>query len=175
MSVPPAVTAETGFRRRVLIVDDDRDFADSTADLLALQGFEVLPVYETSAARRAVATFPAAVALIDVRLGTGSGIELVRGLKENNSGVTCVMMTAFASTESVIEALHLGAYDYLRKPFHPEDLLATLNRIFERLGLESDKARAEQALRDSERRFRDLIDASVQGVFIHRAWIEASR
>ena len=64
------------------------------------------------------------------------------------------MMTAFASTESVIEALHLGAYDYLRKPFHPEDLLATLNRIFERLGLESDKARAEQALRDSERRFR---------------------
>jgi diguanylate cyclase (GGDEF)-like protein/PAS domain S-box-containing protein len=169
MSVP-AVTAELGFRRRVLIVDDDRDFADSTADLLVMQGFEVLPVYDTGAARRAVDSFPADVALIDVRLGTGSGIHLVRGLKETNPGVTCVMMTAFASTESAIEALHLGAYDYLRKPFHPEDLLATLNRIFERLELESDKTRAEEALRDSERRFRDLIDASVQGVFIHRAW-----
>ena len=169
MSVP-AVVAELGFRRRVLIVDDDRDFADSTADLLALQGFEVLPAYETGAARRAVRTFPADVALIDVRLGTGSGIDLVRELKKTNPGVTCVMMTAFASTESAIEALHLGAYDYLRKPFHPEDLLATLNRIFERLDLETDKAHTEDALRDSERRFRDLIDASVQGVFIHRAW-----
>jgi diguanylate cyclase (GGDEF)-like protein/PAS domain S-box-containing protein len=165
-----AVAAELGFRRRVLIVDDDRDFADSTADLLALQGFEVLPAYDTAAARRAIDTFPADVALIDVRLGTGSGIHLVRRLKESNPGITCVMMTAFASTESAIEALHLGAYDYLRKPFHPEDLLATLNRIFERLELETDKARTEQALRDSERRFRDLIDASVQGVFIHRAW-----
>jgi diguanylate cyclase (GGDEF)-like protein/PAS domain S-box-containing protein len=169
MSVP-AVTAELGFRRRVLIVDDDRDFADSTADLLALQGFEVLPAYETSAARRAVGSFLADVALIDVRLGTGSGIDLIRELKKSNPGVTCVMMTAFASTESAIEALHLGAYDYLRKPFHPEDLLATLNRIFERIELETDKTRAEQALRDSERRFRDLIDSSVQGVFIHRAW-----
>ncbi len=170
MSVP-AVTAEMGFRRRVLVVDDDRDFADSTADLLALQSFEVLPVYDTGAATRAVANFPADVALIDVRLGTGSGIALVKGLKDALPGVTCVMMTAFASTESAIEALHLGAYDYLRKPFHPEDLLATLNRIFERLELASDKERAEEALRDSERRFRDLIDASVQGVFIHRAWV----
>lgn len=169
MSVP-AVSAELGFRRRVLIVDDDRDFADSTSDLLALQGFEVLPAYETGAARRAIGSFPADVALIDVRLGTGSGIDLVRELKKTNPGVTCVMMTAFASTESAIEALHLGAYDYLRKPFHPEDLLATLNRIFERLELETDKARTEDALRDSERRFRDLIDASVQGVFIHRGW-----
>jgi len=169
MSVP-AVTAELGFRRRVLIVDDDRDFAESTADLLALHGFEVLPIFDTGAALRAVDTFSADVALIDVRLGTGSGIDLVRVLKESNPGVTCVMMTAFASTDSAIEALHLGAYDYLRKPFHPEDLLATLNRIFERLELETDKTRAEEALRDSERRFRDLIDASVQGVFIHRAW-----
>ena len=97
MSVP-AATAEMGFRRRVLVVDDDRDFADSTADLLTLQGFEVLPVYDTSAATRAVTSFPADVALIDVRLGTGSGIELVRGLKGALPGVTCVMMTAFAST-----------------------------------------------------------------------------
>ena len=169
MSVP-AETAALGFRRRVLIVDDDQDFADSTADLLALQGFEVLPVYETGAARRAVDSFAADVALIDVRLGTGSGINLVRALKEADAGVTCVMMTAFASTESAIEALHLGAYDYLRKPFHPQDLLATLNRIFERLELESDKAKTEEALRDSERRFRDLIDASVQGVVIHKDW-----
>ena len=166
----PAVTAELGFRRRVLIVDDDRDFADSTADLLALQGFEVFPVYETSAVQRAVDCFPADVALIDVRLGTGSGIDLVRGLKKTSPAVRCVMMTAFASTESAIEALHLGAYDYLRKPFHPEDLLATLNRIFERRELETGKEKAEEALRNSELRFRDLIDASVQGVFIHRAW-----
>jgi len=169
MSVP-AVTAELSFRRRVLIVDDDRDFADSTADLLALQGYDVLPAYEPGSARRAVGSFLADVALIDVRLGIGSGIDLIRELKKTNPGVTCVMMTAFASTESAIEALHLGAYDYLRKPFHPEDLLATLNRIFQRIELESDKARAEQALRDSELRFRDLIDSSVQGVFIHRAW-----
>jgi diguanylate cyclase (GGDEF)-like protein/PAS domain S-box-containing protein len=169
MSVP-ALRSGLGASRRVLIVDDDRDFADSTADLLSLEGFEVLPVYDVGSATRSIQSFDADVALIDVRLGSTNGINLIAALKEVHPGTTCVMMTAFASTESAIEALKTGAYDYLRKPFHPSDLLATLNRVFERLDLESDKARAEEALRASERRFRDLIDASVQGVYIHRDW-----
>ena len=137
-------------QRRVLIVDDDRDFADSVADLLALEGYEVCPAYTVREAEATVQGFPARVALIDVRLGTTDGVDLISRLKGVRPDITCVMMTAYASTDSAIAALKTGAYDYLRKPFHPGELLASLGRAFERMDLEQEKSSVQEALRRYE-------------------------
>ncbi|MDX1431586.1 MAG: EAL domain-containing protein [Gammaproteobacteria bacterium] len=149
MSAAASNTA-AALHRRVLIVDDDRDFADSIADLLALEGYEVCPAYAVREAEAAIEGFPARVALIDVRLGTTDGVDLVARLKAIRPEITCVMMTAYASTDSAIAALKTGAYDYLRKPFHPGELLASLGRAFERMDLEHEKSRAREALRRYE-------------------------
>jgi PAS domain S-box-containing protein len=133
--------------RRVLIVDDDRDFADSLCNLLALEGYEVEVAYSTAEALGAIDRFMFEVALIDIRLGDQDGLALVSEFQQRRKDVMCVIITAYASVDTAIQALQKGAYDFLCKPFYPEDLTATLGRCFERLALTRGREAAEHTLR----------------------------
>jgi DNA-binding NtrC family response regulator len=132
--------------RHVLIIDDDRDFASSLRNLLMLEGYDVEVAYNVAAALDALDRFKVEVALIDIRLGDHDGLGLLGELRQRREDIICVIMTAYASVESAIEALQRGAYDFLCKPFYPEDLVATLERCFERLALARGREAAEHAL-----------------------------
>jgi PAS domain S-box-containing protein len=133
--------------RRVLVVDDETDFVETLADILASRGYQAVSAQSTEAALRQCAAARPQVALIDIRLGRASGLDLLRALREAVPGLVFVMMTAYADVETAVQALSEGAHHYLRKPIDPRDLLATLDRCFERVRLEEDKAAAEAALR----------------------------
>lgn len=137
--------------RTLLIVDDDTDFAASLAGLLQLEGYRVFQAHDGETALGQIDRQSVSVALVDVRLGTGDGIDVVRALRKKDPDLVCVMITAYASVETAVEALQAGAYDYLMKPFHCEDLLATLNRCFERIQLLKDKALAAARLSQKQR------------------------
>ncbi|QCI63982.1 response regulator [Phreatobacter stygius] len=140
-----------GTRRSVLVVDDDIDFAASLAGLLQLDGYDVAVAHDPEAALTCLDRQSIAVALVDVRLGLGNGIDLVRSLRRRDPDLVCVMVTAFASIDTAVEALQAGAYDYLCKPFHSEDLLATLARCFERITLYAQNRRAAERLGQIQR------------------------
>ncbi|WP_299626995.1 response regulator [Pelagibius sp.] len=142
--------------RRVLVVDDDHDFADSLCHFLRLEGYEAKQAYSITAAQQALDDYPAEVALIDIRMGEQSGLSLVSDFRGRSPEVTCILMTAFASADSAIEALQKGAYDYLCKPFYPETLIATLERCFERMSLARGREEAEAALRRRNRELEEL-------------------
>ena len=139
--------------RRVLVVDGDRDLGANLHDILAPEGYEVALAHGAAAAERVLGSFAAEVALIDACLGRGSGIDLIDQLRRHHPNVLCVMMIAQVSTETAIEALDGGAYDYLRKPFQPIELFAALERCSARHELTRARATAEEALR---RRHEDL-------------------
>jgi signal transduction histidine kinase/DNA-binding response OmpR family regulator len=139
--------------RRILLVDDDRDFADSLAALLKFEGYDVDVAYGFDAALETVARRRPQVALIDIRLGHSNGVELVRELRQRSPDLIAVMITAYATIEATIGALQAGAYDYLCKPFHTDDLLATVQRCFERQRLQAERERAVAAM---QARNRDL-------------------
>jgi signal transduction histidine kinase len=134
---------------RLLIVDDDQDFAASLAELLALEGYEVLVAHDIATAL----TFAprAAVALVDIRLGRDDGVKLAADMLERDPKLLVVMITAYASVQTAIKALRAGVYDYLCKPFEPDDLLATVGRCFDRLRLVRERADAERRLLLSRR------------------------
>ncbi len=132
--------------RRVLIVDDEEDLALSFRDILEARGYLVETAHSVQRCRETITYFNAHVALLDIRLGRSNGIDLIPLLKQALPGIVCVMMTAYAATDTAIAALHEGAYDYLRKPLEPRDLFATLERCFEKLRLEREKTIAEAAL-----------------------------
>ena len=153
--------------KHVLVVDDDVDFADSLARLLELEGYRAETAYDAPSARRAAGRAEADVALIDIRLGESSGLDLIGEFQEKHPDITSIMITAYASVDTVIAALQRGAYDYLCKPFYTEDLLATLERCFERISLrrEHEKARQQLHRRNTQleavnRRLREIIDNS---------------
>jgi PAS domain S-box-containing protein len=158
--------------RRVLIVDDDSDFGESLAELLALDGYRIEFASDAKSATTLAGTFEPEVALVDVRLGRESGIDLIDALSEACPGLDCILMSAYADLESAIKAVRHNAYDYLRKPIEDHDLLAALERCFEKRLLAREKLdlerRAAAALHASEVKFRKLTEGSIEGIVIHR-------
>lgn len=151
---------------RVLIVDDDRDFTESLREILEPEGYTIVTVDSVRAAREAVGQFDAQVALLDIRLGRDDGVDLIAQLRQLRSGILCVMMTAYRSVESAVAALQQGAYSYLTKPLHPEELLVTLERCFDKLRLEGERIASELALKAQIRRNELILSTTHDGFWV---------
>ena len=134
-------------RQKVLIVDDDAEFAESIVDLLHPAGYETMVVDHAETALGALMEFVPAVAMLDVRLGRSSGVDLLSRFRSMRPDLICVMMTAHVDTQSAIAALRQGAYDYFDKSSDPAELLAMLDRCFEKSRLQEENRAAYEALR----------------------------
>ncbi len=144
--------------KNVLIIDADTSFADETAAALRDFGYETQTAENPQDGIARLATFAADVALLDTHIGAYDGIELIAALRECNPDILCILISGQSDTQSAIRALRFGAFDYLAKPIEIEILDAALDRCFDRLKLERDKAHAEHALAESEARFRAFFD-----------------
>lgn len=105
---------------RLLVVDDDAVFRDELATLLSDGGHHVEAVSSGPKAMEALENAEFDVIFSDVRMPRMSGIELLRQVRERWPRVYVVMITGFGTVEAAVEAMKLGAFDYLRKPFRPE-------------------------------------------------------
>jgi len=147
---------------RVIVVDDDEDFAGSIADVLKSHGYPCAVALAAEDACQVAERFEAQVALVDVCLGSESGLDVVTELKQAQPDMLCIMVSAYADTESAMQALQEGARAYLQKPVDPGELLETMEACSERLQAHRRKAAAEQALREAhaqlERRNRRLAE-----------------
>jgi FixJ family two-component response regulator len=143
----------------IIIIDDDRDFSQGLADLLTLEGFCVEVCNNASSSIETLSRFSASVALIDLHLGQSSGMDLINSLQTQHPHILTIMMTAHAELETAINALRQGAYDYLRKPFHTDDLLSTLRRCFEHI---ETKEKAEHLLIETREYAKEMEDINVQ-------------
>ena len=141
--------ADAPSKGRILIIDDDRDFAAGLNDFLTVTGYGVAVAHGPGDARHVLQRFDAEVALLDVRLEHGSGLDLIAPLKAARPGLVFIITTGHADVTMAIGALRQGAYDFLRKPIDPDQLSATLERCFDMLRLQRDKRLAEQTLREA--------------------------
>ena len=115
----------------ILIVDDEPNITEILEIVLRDEGMEVL---KTGSGREALAILQdreVDVAISDIRMPDFSGVELLREAKQVAPDTVFIMITAFASTETAIEALQHGAYDYITKPFKMDDLRSIARRALE--------------------------------------------
>jgi DNA-binding NtrC family response regulator len=124
---------------RILVIDDDQDVAEGLADVLTDLGHTVEIALTGSKALETAERFDAQIALIDIKLGRTSGLELIASLEKLRPGIVNVVITANAGKESVIASMRSGAFDFLNKPTHPQDLFAVLDRCFERIEAQDDR------------------------------------
>jgi PAS domain S-box-containing protein/putative nucleotidyltransferase with HDIG domain len=136
--------------RRVLIVDDDRDFADSLAELLVEKGYAAQAAYDDQDAIHLLKSLEAQVVLLDIRLHGKNGLDLISTLKTIQPDLYCILITAHASLDTAIRALHCGAYDYLMKPVPDDVLMKSLDRCFNMIRLQAENRAALQSLRNIE-------------------------
>jgi two-component system, NtrC family, response regulator AtoC len=123
---------------RILIADDDAAIREMLRVFLEDEGFDV---EETECSSDVVATFtelanPPELVLMDVRMPDKSGIEVLREVSESVDGqLPFIIMTAYGTSNVAIEAMQLGAYDYITKPFDLEDVLLNIRRYFDHQAL----------------------------------------
>ncbi|HZX42761.1 MAG TPA: response regulator, partial [Myxococcaceae bacterium] len=125
---------------RVLVVDDERNIRAMLRVCLEQAGCEVREAGSGEAALAALASGPADLAFVDLRLGTGSGLDLLPALLAEDADLDVVVVTAYASIDTAMEAVRRGARDYLPKPFTPAQIRAVVDRLRERRRL---RARVE--------------------------------
>ena len=137
----------------ILVADDEEVIREELAELLGEQGYRVLTAPDGAAALTELRNQSIQVVITDLRMPKCDGLELIRRGRETSPETQFVMMTAFGSMETAVEALRAGATDYLLKPVAMEELLPKIGRIVENVELKS----ANRMLsRDLERKLGPL-------------------
>ncbi|MDH3687053.1 MAG: sigma-54 dependent transcriptional regulator [Myxococcales bacterium] len=145
--------------KRLLLVDDDRAMRELLASLFTEEGHVVT---EATSAEEAIASLEDDefdVVLSDIRMPGRSGIEMVADVKRLRPGTPVVLMTAFGSVDSAVEAIRAGAYDYITKPFEPDAVQFAVERALEHRALECENQSLRRAV-DKTANLGDLIGAS---------------
>ncbi|HEU4950512.1 MAG TPA: sigma-54 dependent transcriptional regulator [Holophagaceae bacterium] len=115
--------------RHILLLEDEQGLREVLSLTLAQHGFRCTEARGLKEAQAALAGGGFHGVLSDLRLKDGSGIELLAWMKERGLDLPVVVMTAYATTETTVQALNLGAVDFITKPFRNEDLIATLQGL----------------------------------------------
>ena len=117
---------------KILIIEDEWEYADSIRDILEERGFYVEDSVTGEEAIETMKNKEFDIVLIDIKLPDMSGLEILKKINEIAPDTISIMMTAFASVESSIEALTLGAFAYLYKPVNMDELLIHLRNAYHR-------------------------------------------
>jgi DNA-binding NtrC family response regulator len=137
----------------ILIVDDEALIRWSLSERLKSEGYDVL---EAATGKAAMEKLPEGVdlVLLDYRLPDTDGVAVLRKIKEFDQDIVVILLTAYASVETAVEAMKLGAYHFANKPFNLDEVAATVERALEttRLGREVRQFRSNAARRYSLQR-----------------------
>jgi len=133
--------------RRVLVVDDEENIRVVLKALLRRHNYEVEVVSTIDEALALLEPFGPDVVLTDVRLPGKSGLDLLATLRTQNSPVTVIVMSAFGNIDLALEAIKAGAYDYVQKPFRPDEIVLALRKAEEREALRRENRALKEEIR----------------------------
>lgn len=133
-------------RQSVLVIDDEPSVRHMLRLVLEREGYRVDEADGGEGALAKVADGGFDVALCDIRMPGLDGLGFLRHLKERGVGLTVIMMSAYGSIDTAIECMKYGAYDYIAKPFKPDEVVLTLRKAEERIGLKRENVRLREQL-----------------------------
>jgi two-component system NtrC family response regulator len=136
---------------KILIVDDEKNMCRSLEILLTGENnYKVSTIDNAQNALKFIEKNDVDLIITDLTMPGMSGMELLRAVKDNNPAIQVIMMTAFSTVQSAIEALKMGAYDYLMKPFSDDDILRSVKKALEVSELKDENLYLKEMLSNNE-------------------------
>jgi two-component system, NtrC family, response regulator PilR len=133
----------------LLIVDDERSMRELLEYLLAKEGYQISLAENGRKAIEMILKVDFDLILTDIRLGDLTGLDVLRAAKQKHPATVVIMISAFATTETAVEAMNDGAYDYVPKPFDNDELKTTIGGALERRSVETDRQAIESELKSN--------------------------
>src|ERR1700729_560521 len=153
--------------RRVLVVDDEENIRLVLRTLLKKHGYEVEVADSGEGALTAVDSFDPDVILTDVRMPRMGGLDLLGALKAKQHPATVIVMSAYGNVDLAIEAIQAGAYDYVSKPFKPDEVVLALRKAEERETLRRENRALKEAI-SQQAQFESMLAKSAPMVEVFR-------
>jgi two-component system, response regulator RegA len=122
----PTIAEKIPGERSVLIVEDDRSFLQRLAKALESRGFSVSIAESVADGLLKVEQAPPAFAVVDMRLGDGNGLDVISALKRRRPDARGIILTGYGNIATAVNAVKMGAVDYLAKPVDADDVVAAL-------------------------------------------------
>jgi two-component system response regulator PilR (NtrC family) len=132
---------------QILVVDDERSMRELLEYMLSKQGYTIALAENGCKAVEMINKATYDLVLSDIRLGDITGLDVLRAAKQKDPHTTVIMISAFATTETAVEAMNEGAYDYVPKPFDNEELKQTIANALERKTLDVERQVIEDELK----------------------------
>jgi response regulator RpfG family c-di-GMP phosphodiesterase len=157
---------------RILVVDDHQAIREVLSEILNSEGYVVRTAENGAVALQELMQNHYNLVMTDLRMPVMDGEKLLKELAKNNIKRIVIVLTAFATVETAIETMKCGAYDYIMKPFKPDEIRLIVQRALEKDRLERENAQLEEALRlyqISEEMTSTLSLDRLLGIIVHLA------
>jgi len=151
----------------ILIVDDDVLVRDSLSELLGLEGYQVLTADDGVSTMKVLQSGRIDLCFMDLRLPDRSGIQLLEELRADHSEIGVFMMTGFGTIETAVEAMKMGALNYLAKPINDDEIRVHVTRFFETKRIVEENQALRDQLEQKKSSFHHLIgsDPKMQRIY----------
>ena len=131
---------------RILVIDDDKDLRFNLSSILKDEGYDVLAVEDGREALKTVQNNSPNLVLLDIRLPSMNGMEILEKLKRIDKDLLIIMLTAYVEVKDAVKAMKLGAFDYVTKPFDNEELILIIKKALQTQYLSREVAELRKKL-----------------------------
>ena len=145
---------------KISIVDDEKDMRESITQWLTLSGYETESFDSASNALKYIGKEHPGIVISDIKMPGMDGIEFLKKLMVKDSTLPVILITGHGDVAMAVEAMHLGAYDFLEKPFDPNKILEIAKRALHTRKLVLDNRSLRRELSDGTVLLRKLIGSS---------------
>ena len=134
----------------ILLVEDNDDFRLILQESLETAGYHVTSAANATRAREAMSLGKFDLTILDVRLPDGNGIELMREFRQSDPDMGIIIMTGYAEVDTAVDAVRLGANDFLKKPFDIDEMLVRISELMKTRQLKKDNQSLREQIRSKE-------------------------
>lgn len=134
---------------KILVVDDDTAFCVMLKTFLQKKGFDVTNAFNGAQAMEALSENTFSVVLTDIRLPDSDGIQLLRFIREKGISASVILMTGYIDIKAAVNAMKLGAFDYVGKPINPDEILHIINLALQKGGADSNAVSAKNTVKST--------------------------
>jgi len=150
-------------KKKILVIDDEQIVLDSVKKILGAEDFDVDPAVSSREGLERAMKQDYDLVLTDIRMPEIGGMRILRDIKRSKPSTPVVIFTGYATVQSAVQAMKLGASDYIEKPFTPDMLLTTVKKVLEKAASEEPE---KQELIHKDEVVRVLERAAVDSEFV---------